>query len=467
VFGTRRPKPPSTSHAALRTGARSLPRRVPRPKPKETAQQLPDGCPKKCRRCSASPAETRETVAHPRPNGCPIASGVSPDPAETGARSTIAAFRRGARLPKVRHHPRPKPRKDLQQLRPDGCPVAEGASPSEAEAKERSTTAAPRRVPGCRSRFTQFGRNRREIHNSCAQTGARLPKPLHPIRPKPKRGPQQLRPRGVPSCRRCITQFGRNRNRVRNSCARTVPDYRSRFTPRGRNREEIHNSSARTGARLPKPLHPPRPKPRRDPQQQRSDGCPNVEGTSPSPAEAKERSASTTLGRVPVCRRYVAPGGRSHRETPQHPCPNECPFADVTSPPRPKPKRHRHINARTGARVSTEHHPLQPKPKRALNKPAARLRVRQPTSRHPLQPKPKKTPQHRRQDVSACRPHVTPSSRNRRRLRNIDARTVLVCRWNIAPSSRNRRRLRNINARTVPVCRRNIAPSSRSQRELR
>jgi len=307
VVSARRPQPPRTSHAARRTGARSLPRRIPRPKPKETARQLPDGVPEIRRRCSASPAETGETVALPRPNGCPIASGVSPVPAETGASSTVAAFGR---------------------------------------------------VPGCRSRVTIQGRNQGKIHSSCAQT---VPGCRRCVTPPAEtdRGQQQLRPDGVPACRRCITRFGRNRSRVRNSCAQTIARIpkplhpprpkprrdrrqqhcRSRFTPCGRNREEIDDSGARTDARRSKARHPLQPKPKREPRQQRSDGCPFAEGTSllavetagdaatsvpervsvcrchvTPPAETEENAATSTPGRVPACRRNITPSSRNRRE---------------------------------------------------------------------------------------------------------------------------------------------------------
>jgi hypothetical protein len=313
VFGARRPKPPRTSHAALRTGARSPPRRIPRPKPKETARQLADGVPEIRRRCLASPAETGETVAHPRPNGCPIASGVSPVPAETGARSTIAAF---GRVP--------------------GC-RSRVTLPGRNQGKIHNTCA--RTVPGCRSRVTLPGRNQGKIRNSCAQT---MPGCRSRVTPSAETegGQQQLRPDGVSSCRRCITRFGRNRSRVHNSCAQTVSEYRSRFTPRGRNREEIDDSSARTGARKSKARPPLQPKPKREPRQQRSDGCPCAEGTSllaaetakrrrnnPCPndarlpmsrqapaAEAEENAATSTPGRVPACRRNITPSSRNRRE---------------------------------------------------------------------------------------------------------------------------------------------------------
>jgi hypothetical protein len=401
AIDSRRPKPPGACRAALGTGARSTPRRIDRPKLTETAQRIADGVPEMVPKVRRLPGRSRRSSC------------------------TIRA-RTGAQTPQVcpPFQPRSRSRLDDSCAR-TGRPVAEGAPPSPAETRKKTTTTAPRR-------------------------GARWPKLRPPPRPKPGRRPQRLRPDGVPGCRRCFTRTGRNRGEIRNDCARTgcpraegaslepaetntsrattasrrLPGCRSHVTPRGRNREEIDDSSARTGARRSQARHFPQPKPRRGQRRQRSDGCPKVAGASLSAAETTERSASTTLGRVPVCRRYVA----STRPKPQRGAatsvPEQVPVCrrDITPSSRNR-REQRHIDARTGARLPTRHHPLQPKPERAA---PHRRPDGCPFAEGPSHPA---VETERSSEQSTTRPgvhqptHATSSSRNQRRRRDIDART--------------------------------------------
>ena len=261
----------SSPSAEAERDVATTPRRVPEMMPKvlglpsrnrrNCCTSAPERVPDRLRCVTRSSRNRSEVDDSCVQTGCPVAEGASPAKAEAKERSATAAPRRGARLPKVRHRPRPKPRKDPQQLRPDGCPVAEAASPNSAETEARSTTTAPTR-------------------------GALVPKVHHPIRPKPKQGPQQLRP---------------------------------------------------DGARIPKPLHPPGPKPRRDPQQQRSDGCPMTEAASPPKAEAEKRSATAALGRVPDDRSRFTPQGRSREEIHNSSARTGARMSKARHPLQPKP----------------------------------------------------------------------------------------------------------------------------------
>jgi hypothetical protein len=128
------------------------------------------------------------------------------------------------------------------------------------------------------------------------------------------------------------------------------------------------------------------------PRQLRSDGCPSADGTSPHPAEAGRRSVSPTLGRVPACRRCLALGGRS-RSRRRTSAPEQVPVCRrcVTLRHRSGRKR-RHIDARTGALVPTVIHPLRPKPKRDPHSRESDSRCPFADGRRPLRPKPKWTP---------------------------------------------------------------------------
>jgi hypothetical protein len=444
AIDSRRPKPPGACRAALGTGARSTPRRIDRPKLTETAQRIADGVPEMVPKVRRLPGRSRRSSC------------------------TIRA-RTGAQTPQVcpPFQPRSRSRLDDSCAR-TGRPVAEGAPPSPAETRKKTTTTAPRR-------------------------GARLPKVLHPNRPKPGRDPQRLRPDGVPSCRRCLTRAGRNQHEQGDDCFQTV-------------------------ARVPQPRHSSRPKPRRDRRQQRSDGCPKVAGASLSAAETAKRSASTTLGRVPEGRRRVTFRSRNHGEIgvdnartgARLPKVRRINAAETA-------KRRRNIRARTGARLPTRHHPLQPKPKRAAPHrrpdgcpfadetspppaetgessatstpgrvpvcrrsvtPRGRNRkelrtIHDPTRcpsadpRHLLQPKPEKTPRHRRQDECPFADETSPppAEAEESSATSTPGR-VPVCRRPVTTSGRNQRELRTIRVRAGALDRRHVTPFSRSQRAI-
>lgn len=288
------------------------------------------GCPERRRRRSASPAETGETVAHPRPNGCPIASGVSPVPAETGASSTVAAF---GRVPGCRSRVT-LPGRNQGKIHSSCAQTVPGCRrcvtpPAETERGQQQLR--PDGVPACRRSITRFGRNRSRVRHSCAQTIARIPKPRHPPRPKPRRDRRQQRSDGCPKVEGTPPSPAETEERAASTTLGRVPVCRRYVAPGGRNRRRRRNIRARTSARLPMSHHPLRPKPKRAPPHQRPDGCPRVDGTSPPPAETEE-SSEHTRSQIPVSvsRPRITPPAETEEDSATS-TPGRCPFADGTS----------------------------------------------------------------------------------------------------------------------------------------
>jgi len=288
VVSARQPKPPRTSHAAVRTGARSPPRRISRPKPKETARQLSDGVPEMTPKVLGLPSRNRR-------DGCTSAPARVPDRLRCVTRSGRnrseldgSCVRTGARLPKPRHPPGPKPGKDPQQLRPDGARLPKVRHPT--------------------------GRNRKMSATTAPRRGARVPKEHHPVRPKPKQGAPQLRPDDRPNTEAASPSAAETEKRSTTAALGRVPEGRRHATLSSRNRRESRVNNARTGARLPKVRRSWWSKPQETPQHPCPNECPFADVTSPPAAETEESSATSTPGRVPACRRNITPSSRNRRE---------------------------------------------------------------------------------------------------------------------------------------------------------
>jgi len=390
----------------------------------------------------------------------------------------------------------------------DGCPVTAAACPSRPRSRETAhsnsrtgarkwcrqyvtlsdrgrrerRTSTPERVPDHLDRVAHPDRNRDELDDRCARTGARslcrhvapaaetvevpqqlrsdgCPIALPHVAPAAEtvEVPQQLRSDGCPTAvgasplaaetagRSATTTSGRcpiaattspprpKPWRSRDSCARTVPKCRWHFAPPSRNRTEVRVADARTGARVPKvpclwrpkPLEAPHvrartgarlptlrhslpPKRRKEARHRRPDGCPFADAASLPATEAAERGATSTPGRVPSCRRVIhalrpKPKGDPHirSQTP-------CPFANGTPPSPTEAEADAATSTPGRCPIAVDASELVPVCRRRLT-PSSRNRreirdldsrtgARLPPPPHPLQPKPKRDPRPRLPD---------------------------------------------------------------------
>jgi hypothetical protein len=328
---TRRPKPPSTSYAALGTVSCAA-----TPTEAEGASRAPHSpFPSRC------PVAEERHPLRPKPKSAPNRPATQTPVPDCRTRVTPAGRNRrgrrradaqaGARLPNPRHPRRPKPKRTLQNRRAGGCPIAEPASPPPAETEEGVAESTRRRVPDCRTRVTPAGRNRRGRRRIDAQAvPEESSKVSHPLRPKPKSARDDPRPRKCPFADPTSPPAAEAEEDGATSTLGRCPFAVTRSAARSRSHRQHH------AGRLP-------------------DGCP-VTATRSAPYSRSRRRhpAPRTPDGCPVTATRSAPCSRSRRRHPAPRIPNGCPAAVRMVVLQPKPVNdHAHIDSRTGCPVTS------------------------------------------------------------------------------------------------------------------